>query len=58
VKIWDLSFLKINPQLIESFQPFNSRKDTTKGHFKIEIANGLLFASVENNIKLLRNKIY
>jgi hypothetical protein len=56
VKIWDLA-LKTNPLLIESFQPFPSKEHKTQ-HIRIELANGLLFASTEGHIKLLRNKLF
>ena len=54
VKIWDLTN-KTNPLLIEKIQPFS--KSDSKSHIKLEIANGFLFVSKDNCIKLLRNNI-
>ena len=54
VKIWDLTN-KINPLLIEKIQPFS--KSDSKSHIKLDIANGFLFVSKDNCIKLLRNNI-
>jgi hypothetical protein len=56
VKIWNLAD-KTSPKLIDSIQPFQN-KEGSKSYFNLEIFNGLLFASNENTIKFLRNKIY
>lgn len=56
VKIWDLT-KKTDPLLIEAILPFPSIKSDKKSRFNLEIADGFLFASKDNVIKMIRNKI-
>lgn len=56
VKIWDMTN-KTEPLLVEAFQPFPVAKSDKKSRFNLEIADGFLFASKDNVIKMLRNKI-
>ena len=62
VKIWDLSD-KMNPLLIEDINVFNDKVDINGNNFKkksfgkLELINGFLFASKNNSLKLIRNKI-
>ena len=56
VKIWDLT-KKTEPLLIEAILPFPSIKSDKKSRFNLEIADGFLFASKDNVIKMIRNKI-
>ena len=58
VKIWDVKD-KSNPILIEEIMPFlNSKYTEKKAKLQLRIINGFLFASNDNQIKLLRNNIY
>ena len=56
VKIWDLSD-KSELKLVESISPFGDEKRDKKSRYNIKIASDFLFASKDNVIKMLRNKI-
>ena len=61
VNIWDLTQNQ-NPLLIDSLEPFNLENkdiniDEKNFRGKLELSSGFLFASKDNNIKLLRNNI-
>lgn len=64
IKIWDITFNKTEPQLIESFQPFPPiNNQSKKNHIHIELVNNNLYASSESKYfpycrlyKIIKNK--